>query len=695
MSARFLTAYLSTAAILAGVFTQAAAKPPELPVKLSIECEPAPAHLVTRTYSVADLVIPIESAPGCAGCPSHPECCSPAMASPVTRAGGPARPGSPAGLNETPVPAKYEPVTISGKREQVKPPPMPRPYCPGACKTKEELKDIQVHVQQTYAGDLLFGVGVNSDAGVSSGMAINERDFDTAGAEPTPMPAPAPCAAPCCTLVRTPRTQKTLEDQLIKLIVHMIKPESWDEMGGSGTIDYFPLGKALVINQTPEIQEQVAELLASLRRLQDEEVAVEMRFITVPTAFFDQVVQDLGFKLIHCEPGCCSGKCPTACQKTCSGESHCTGQAFLDDSQVAKLFEKLQADPQTNVMQAPKLTVFNGQASTLNICEEQRFVTGMDFQRMGDQVIFFPKNEPVSTGLKMMVQPVISADKRFVRLSFEASVSEVDSPVPLCPITTFIRPIHEGGAVGEPVPFTAFIQQPKVLVQGVNKTACIPDGGTLLLTAWDKCRQVPEEVEIPILSRIPYVTELFKNVRYHEETTTTVVMVTPRIICNAEREAPKAVATETTPSVIENLHKLEQARQLFKKAEHCRRHGQQEWAAHAYQQIEELCPGSRVAQMAGQCCKQLKDQHDRRKDLQQTPGPWMLRAHYQIETPDDAVPLAENNEKKLSELLDKYYQACHAGHSAEAVKWAVQALALDPACFSKEKDKHNTSPFTF
>ena len=38
---------------------------------------------------------------------------------------------------------------------------------------------------------------------------------------------------------------------------------------------------ALVVNQTPDIQEQVAELLQALRRLQDQEVAVEVRFITL------------------------------------------------------------------------------------------------------------------------------------------------------------------------------------------------------------------------------------------------------------------------------------------------------------------------------------------------------------------------------------------------------------------------------
>jgi RNA polymerase sigma-70 factor (ECF subfamily) len=56
-------------------------------------------------------------------------------------------------------------------------------------------------------------------------------------------------------------------ETLIRLITRSIKPASWDMMGGSGTIDYYPLGQALVVSQTPDVQEQIADFLAMLRRL--------------------------------------------------------------------------------------------------------------------------------------------------------------------------------------------------------------------------------------------------------------------------------------------------------------------------------------------------------------------------------------------------------------------------------------------
>jgi hypothetical protein len=76
---------------------------------------------------------------------------------------------------------------------------------------------------------------------------------------------------------RTPAGLRLLDDtpeeSLMNLIVSAIKPQSWHENGGSGTIDYVPVSKSLVVSQTPDIQEQVGDFLAALGRLQQQESA--------------------------------------------------------------------------------------------------------------------------------------------------------------------------------------------------------------------------------------------------------------------------------------------------------------------------------------------------------------------------------------------------------------------------------------
>lgn len=43
-----------------------------------------------------------------------------------------------------------------------------------------EFKDLLVQIQETTTGSLLFGVGVNSDAGLNGSIVLNERNFDIA-----------------------------------------------------------------------------------------------------------------------------------------------------------------------------------------------------------------------------------------------------------------------------------------------------------------------------------------------------------------------------------------------------------------------------------------------------------------------------------------------------------------------------------
>jgi hypothetical protein len=63
MSVRLLTAYLVSVGVAAGLISQALAKPPDLPAKVQVNCEKNSDKLVLKTYQVADLVVPVDSAP--------------------------------------------------------------------------------------------------------------------------------------------------------------------------------------------------------------------------------------------------------------------------------------------------------------------------------------------------------------------------------------------------------------------------------------------------------------------------------------------------------------------------------------------------------------------------------------------------------------------------------------------------------
>jgi hypothetical protein len=233
---------------------------------------------------------------------------------------------------------------------------------------------------------------------------------------------------------------------------------------------------SLVVNQTPEIQEQVADRLAALQRLQDLEVSLEIRMLRVPAMVCERTGLDL--------------------------EGDAT--KLLKAEELAQLLRVAQKDPTTEVLQAPKLTVFNGQQVTFNF-------------------------EDAGKGLSLNVLPNVSTDRRFVKMEM-------------------MRGLWNPQA-GE----------------GFSKRLEIPDGGTVVSACWTEPRSVTSEP--PVLSKIPYVRKVFNNVQGQrtERTDKVLLCVTPRVIVQEAQEvrqtgfvAPPAAGAVKDPASGEQAQSLVQ-----------------------------------------------------------------------------------------------------------------------------------------
>jgi general secretion pathway protein D len=379
----------------------------------------------------------------------------------------------------------------------------------------------------------------------------------SAGTPASPMPCPTGAATPA---VSSPATvpQGTLEKRLIQLLTSRVAPESWNARGGPGTADYYPLGMALVVNQTPEVHKQIRHLLESLRKLQDVEVALEVRFVKVS----EPVCERIG---IDCNGDGKTGEGKPAAKADANLSSLSAGATFLNEKQLYAFMEMVQGDQRANVMQAPKLTVANGQRAEMKVEDQQYFVTGVEAVRKDGQTVLVPKNEPMKTGFQLSVQPAVSADRRYVQLALKVvHTDQASAVVPLFPIVIPVTPKQEDGSKGQPVVFTQFIQQPVFNSVTLEKTLVIPDSQTVLLGGWKSVREARTEFGDPVLSKIPYVNRLFKTVGYGRETETVLLLVTPRIIVN-ERHETAAVKAEgkgeksKEKKVAKLLEKYEQA----------------------------------------------------------------------------------------------------------------------------------------
>jgi type II secretory pathway component GspD/PulD (secretin) len=388
----------------------------------------------------------------------------------------------------------------------------------------------------------------------------------------------------------------TQEESLIKLISNTISPNSWKELGGQGTIDYFPATMTLVVNQTLDLQEQIADLLAALRRLQDQEVSIEIRFITITEDFFERIGLDFNLNIVNptntnkYQPLLTNGTfTPAPFINAFNPKDFLTGLtpagtftpdlnipiktssftetipqlggytgagglaiglAFLSDIQVFLFLEAVQGDTRANIMQAPKLTLYNGQTATLTVTDTQTFVTNISLTGLANgNFAFAPTVTALPTGAFVTMQAVISGDRRFVRMSLTPTLTNfAPGPVNLFPVVVPIFPNVGITEPSNPILFTQFLQLPSITSVSVSTTVAVPDGGTVIMGGMKRLSEARSEYGPPILSKIPYLSRLFKNTGYGRDTESLLIMVTPRIIIQEEEEE-RATGYRTPPAI--------------------------------------------------------------------------------------------------------------------------------------------------
>jgi len=331
--------------------------------------------------------------------------------------------------------------------------------------------------------------------------------------------------------LETPTAQKPAsinEARLMELIRTTIAPRSWAARGGRGTMEYYTLGMSLVVTQSPAVQEQIADLLAALRRAHDMEVALEIRVLSAAEGFFER-----NQPLVNGEQ---ADPCLEVSYPTGTAALERLGQPLIIDyRQVLDLLERAQGDVRTSVVQAPRLVVLNGQEAHVDTTRKEYFVTATEVKCEGGEVFLHPRNEPFEMGLRFALRPVVAADRRSVRLSFQASLTELAAR-PLPNVSVDVRVPARGGEKSARV--RQILQRPLFQTMKVDKAFQVPDGKTAVLL-WGQTIHESRPATSGwsgILSAVPLLDQFCSDLGPTREVRTVLVLVTPRIVINEEKE---------------------------------------------------------------------------------------------------------------------------------------------------------------
>lgn len=203
---------------------------------------------------------------------------------------------------------------------------------------------------------------------------------------------------------------------------------------------------------------------------------------------------------------------------------------FLDDIQVDFLIVATQADKRSVSLTAPRLTFTNGQTANIYVATQQAFISQLQ-PIVGDSAVGFnPQTAVVSEGVTMLLEGVISSDRRYVTLNVDSGVSRIDS-IRTSPVTAIA-----GGQLVNSAATQSFIELPQVTVTRVRTTATVPDEGTLLLGGQRVVTEVEVETGVPILSKIPIINRFFTNRLETKEEQSLLILIKPTILIQTEEE---------------------------------------------------------------------------------------------------------------------------------------------------------------
>lgn len=366
-------------------------------------------------------------------------------------------------------------------------------------------------------------------------------------------------------------------DRLADLIRTNIDPESWD-LDPNNSIQ--AVSGALVVRQSPEVHRLIRDLLQDLRENTGTLINIEARFLTVSDTFLEDIGVDfrglgpdtvnpaaqIPSGLVLDEFGSVPEGFGTPLNPSGVGTDNDVGifydgggldevrarvenlydvtlgndeftnsgglsvqATFLDNTLVEAILRAVSKYGTANLVDAPSLTVHNGQRAHLSVINHFSYVKDFDTEIAQAAVIAQPVVDILQDGVILDVKPVVSSDKRFVTMELRPTVAQLKRP-----LDTFTTSL----AIGSDVT----IELPQLEIQRARTTVTVPDGATIMLGGWKVNVDRDLVSGVPFLMHIPGLSAIFSRKGKFLEKKKLLILVRAKIVIPEESE-PVAAAT--------------------------------------------------------------------------------------------------------------------------------------------------------
>ncbi|KPK74296.1 MAG: hypothetical protein AMJ79_14530 [Phycisphaerae bacterium SM23_30] len=323
----------------------------------------------------------------------------------------------------------------------------------------------------------------------------------------------------------------------------------------------------LVIKQTYMNHRIITEVFKALRKNWGAQISIETRLLQISNSFMQDIGLDLDFVFnlenagydINPETGALEQRVnpgpwnrttpisliqqsmgwaqapPTNVPGSLGGGTAGTGfqisGSFLDNVQVDFLIRATQAHQRSRALDAPNVTVLNGQMANVQFGDHFNYISGWEAViGIGAQATT-PLTDVVDTSFTMMIMPYISTDKKHVFFPM-MSIQQTA----LIELQTFVTRELVSDDPENPIIQELPVQLPHTKDNMITTSALVPDGGTLLLGGQKLVGETEREMGVPALSKVPILGRLFTNRNKVNDESILLILLHPRIIFPDEEE---------------------------------------------------------------------------------------------------------------------------------------------------------------
>jgi len=197
--------------------------------------------------------------------------------------------------------------------------------------------------------------------------------------------------------------------------------------------------------------------------------------------------------------------------------------AFLDDTELEVVLRAVSKQERSEQIDAPRLLIYNNTRAHMLHLRQIAYIRDFEVEIAQAAAVANPVIGVVQDGVALDVRPVVDSELKFVTMEVRPTVMALQLPIP-----TFTTTL----GVGQPIS----IQLPQVTRQTVRTTLTMPDGGTVMLGGMRLVERQNLKSTVPLLGNLPGLSWLFSRQGQSIQNRKILILITSRIVLMDEHE---------------------------------------------------------------------------------------------------------------------------------------------------------------